>query len=81
MASTEDRLRALADANLEVDGQPVGQLLAPDKSFADLGVSSMDVCAFASVVAQEFGVSFTPEQCAQISSFGELIAYLDAQAA
>lgn len=81
MASTEDRLRALADANLEVDGQPVGQLLDPAKSFSDVGVSSMDIAAFARVVAQEFEISFTVEQCAEISSFGELISFLDAQAA
>ena len=50
MASTEERLRQLADENLEVDGQPIGKLLDPDKSLADLGVSSMDAVAFAKVL-------------------------------
>lgn len=81
MASTEDRLRALANDNLEVDGQPVGQLLELDKSFSDVGVSSMDIAAFARVVAGEFNISFTVEQCAEIQSFGALVAFVDSQAA
>ena len=80
MASTEERLRQLADENLEVDGQPVGKLLDPDKGFADLGVSSMDVVSFAKVIEQEFNVSLLPEKVGEISTIGDLIAYLEANA-
>ncbi len=78
MASTEERLRQLADENLEVDGQPIGKLLDPDKSLADLGVSSMDAVAFAKVLEQEFNVSLLPGQVGEIRNIGDLIAYLDA---
>ena len=81
MASIEERLRQLADENLEVDGQPIGKLLDPNKSLADLGVSSLDVVAFGKVVAQEFNVSFTPETVAEMRNIGDLIAYLEANAA
>ena len=80
MASTEERLRQLADENLEVDGQPIGKMLDPGKSFADLGVSSMDAVAFARVIEQEFNVSLIPEKAGEIQNFGELIAYLEANA-
>ncbi len=80
MASVEDRLRQLADENLEVDGQPIGKLLDPDKSIADLGVSSVDAVAFAKVLEQEFNVSLLPEKIGEISSIGDLIAYLEANA-
>lgn len=80
MASVEERLRQLADENLEVDGQPLGKLLDPDKGFADLGVSSMDVVSFAKVLEQEFNVSLLPGKVGEIQNFGELIAYLEANA-
>ena len=80
MASVEERVRQLADENLEVDGQPIGKLLDPDKSIADLGVSSVDAVAFAKVLEQEFNVSLLPEKIGEISSIGDLIAYLEANA-
>ena len=80
MASIEERLRQLADENLEVDGQPVGKLLDPDKGLADLGVSSMDAVSFAKVLEQEFGVSLLPGKAGEIQTIGELIAYLEANA-
>ena len=81
MASIEERLRQLADENLEVDGQPIGKLLDPSKSLGDLGVSSLDTVAFGKVIAQEFNVSFTPETVAEMRNIGDLIAYLEANAA
>ena len=80
MASVEERLRQLADENLEVDGQPVGKLLDPDKGLADLGVSSMDAVSFAKVLEQEFNVSLLPDKAGEIGTIGELIAYLEANA-
>ena len=80
MASIEDRLRQLADENLEVDGQPVGKLLDLNKGLADLGVSSMDAVSFAKVLEQEFNVSLLPEKAGGIPTIGDLIAYLEANA-
>lgn len=80
MASIEERLRELADENLEVDGQPVGKLLDPDKGLADLGVSSMDAVSFAKVLESEFNVSLLPDKAGEIQTVGELIAYLEANA-
>ena len=80
MASTEERLRQLADENLEVDGQPVGKLLDLDKGLADVGVSSMDAVSFAKVLEQEFNVSLLPDKAGEIKTIGDLIAYLEANA-
>ena len=77
MASIEDRLRQLADENLGAD---MGKLLDPDKNFSDLGVSSMDVVSFAKVLEQEFNVSLLPDKAGEIPTFGDLIAYLEANA-
>ena len=81
MASIEERLRQLADENLEVDGQPVGKEMDPSKSLFDLGLSSLDIVAFGKVIAQEFDVPLTPEKGAEMRSIGDLIAYLEANAA
>ena len=78
MASIEERLRQLADENLEVDGKPLN--LDPSKNLFDLGLSSVDIVAFGKVVAQEFKVPLTPEKGAKIKSFRDLIAYLEANA-
>ena len=80
MASIEERLRQLADENLEVDGQPVGKLLDLDKGFTDLGVSSLDAVSFAKVLEQEFNVSLLPDKAGDIRTIGDLIAYLEANA-
>lgn len=79
-SSIEERLRQLADENLEVDGQPIGKLLDPDKGLADLGVSSMDAVAFAKALEQEFNVSLLPSKVGEILTIGELIAHLEANA-
>ena len=81
MASIEERLRQLADANLEVDGQPIGHLMDPSKGLFDLGLSSLDIIAFGKVVAREFNVPpFTDEKGAEMKTIGDLIAYLEANA-
>ncbi len=79
MASIEERLRQLADENLEVDGKPLN--LDPSKNLFDLGLSSLDIIAFGKVVAREFNVPpFTDEKGAEIKSFRDLITYLEANA-
>ena len=38
----------------------------------------MDVVSFARVIQNEFGVSFTPENCTELQTISQLIEYLDA---
>ena len=66
MASTEDRIRKLVAENLEVDGKPLPEPVDFTTGLTDVGVSSMDIVAFAKVVGQDFEVTFTPEACASI---------------
>ena len=78
MASAEDRLRSLIAENLEVDGQPIA---LPDDlsiSLMEAGISSVDLVAFAKLVAQEFNVKFTLEDCGNVNSVRELVNRLDA---
>ncbi len=79
MASTADRIRKLVADNLEVDGKPLPEPLDFGTGLTELGVSSMDVVAFAKVVAEDFGVTFTPEACATIKTLDELVTCLDSQ--
>ena len=79
LATTEERLRKLVDANLEIEGRPTGRPLDLKSSLRDSGVSSADFVAFTRVVAEEFGVSFTPDECAKYQSLGALVEFLDSQ--
>ena len=81
MASTEDRVRKLIADNLEVDGKPVDSSLSLSSSLTDAGVSSMDVVSFARVIQDEFGIKFAVEQCSELQTLGQLIEFLDANAA
>ena len=81
MASTEDRVRELIAANLEVDGKPVDASIELSSSLTDAGVSSMDIVSFARVVQDEFGISFSPEDCTELQTIGQLVEYLNANAA
>ncbi len=77
MASTEARIRQLVADNLEVDGKPLSASLDLTTSLADAGVSSMDILSFGKVVAQEFNVSLTAEDCPSIENLQQLIDFLD----
>ena len=77
MATTEERLRKLVDDNLEIEGRSAGDPLHVDYSLRESGISSVDFVAFAKIVADEFGVSFSPEDCAKYSTVGELITLLE----
>ncbi len=76
MASTEERVRKLVSDNLEVD-------LPSDLnvSLGDLGVSSMDIVSFGRVVAKDFDISFTAEDCANVNTVQGLVEHIDGQAA
>lgn len=80
MSTTEERVRALVDANLDIEGRSAGQPLTMDLSIVDAGVSSTDVVAFWRVVCEEFGVDISAEDFAELLTPGDLIAHLDAQA-
>lgn len=81
MASTEDRLRKLVSENLEANGEPLPEPVDFDTSLSDAGVSSMDVVAFGKVVASEFNISLTAEDCARLNTLSALAAFIDQQAA
>lgn len=78
MASTEDRLRTLIAENLEVDGQPIALPDDLNISLMEAGISSVDLVAFAKLVAQEFDVKFSLEDCGEVKSVRELVDRLNA---
>ena len=77
MATTEERLRKLVDDNLEIEGRAQGTPLDLGSSLRNSGASSVDLVAFAKLVAAEFDADLTPEDCDNYSTVGELIAALD----
>lgn len=77
MSSTEDRVKTLINENLKVDGQSLNMPEDLNTPLADLGVSSLDIVAFGKVVAREFNVTITPEDCANIGSVRQLIEFID----
>ena len=78
MSSTEERVRALVDANLQIEGRTAGQPLA-NLNIVDAGVSSTDVVAFWRLVCEEFGIDIPAEEFAELLTSSDLIAYIDAQ--
>jgi acyl carrier protein len=78
MSSTEQRIRALVDANLQIEGRSEGQPMRLDLNIIDAGVSSADVVAFWRLVCEEFGLDIPAEEFAEPLTPGDLIAYLDA---
>lgn len=78
MSSTEERLRALVDANLEIEGRAQGQALSLDLSLSDAGVSSADLVAFWQLVCEEFSTDIPAEVFAELATPRDLIAHLDA---
>ena len=78
MPSTTERLQKLVVDNLEVDGKPISMPLDMNSSLVDIGVSSMDIVAFARVVQQEFNMKFEAAQCTELTSLNQLVESLDA---
>ncbi len=79
MPSTEDRIKTLISENLEVDGQPLALPEDLNTRLTDLGVSSLDVVAFGKVVAREFNVTLTPEDCVKVDTVRKLIEVIDSR--
>ena len=81
MASTADRLRKLVNDNIEVDGKALTLPDDLDVSLAESGVSSTDIVALAKLVADDFSVTITPEDCAGLDNLKKVVAFIDSQAA
>ncbi|MXW03554.1 MAG: acyl carrier protein [Gemmatimonadetes bacterium] len=80
MASTAVRIRKLIQDNLEVDGQPIALPDDLNISLTEAGVSSVDILAFAKLVAEEFNMEFSPQDCVDVKTVQELVSRLDAAA-
>ena len=73
MSTTEARLRALIDENLDLGHEPDFDL-----PFGESGVSSLDCVAFVKLVSKEFDVAIPPEDWMGIGSLRGLVARIDA---
>ncbi len=78
MASTGERLHALVSNNIEIDGKPADIPADLNVSLADLGVSSLDRVALAKLVAAEFSITFSLEDCTNIENLSQLVEFIDA---
>ncbi len=74
MSGTEDRLRTLITENLDLGRDPDF-----DRSFSDIGVSSVDAIAFFKLVNQEFDLGLVADECTQFNNLRELVSYIDAR--
>ena len=81
MPSTEDRVRELVDNNLEIEGRQKGTPLAPEFSLSEHGISSVEIVEFTKLVAAEFSISVTTEDCADLNSLGDLVSFINSKAA
>ncbi len=76
MATTEERVRQLISENLEVGGQPLALSGDLNTNLTDLGVSSLDLVAFAKLVSKEFNIDFTIEDCETVNTIQKLIDHI-----
>jgi len=79
MASTGDRLKSLIADNLEIDGQSIDVPEDLNISLLEAGVSSVDLVAFAKLVARDFNINFTLEHCTTLNSVKEVAEFIDSQ--
>ncbi len=77
MSSTEERIRAIVDQTLEIDGREAGQPLDLTRNVADAGVASSDIVAFWQMVNQEFGTDISAEEFADLLTPQDLINHLE----
>lgn len=74
MTNTEERLVRLVDEQLDLGRSP-----DLDSSFADSGVSSVDVVSFIKLVTQEFDVSIKAGDCEGVSTLRQLASFIDSR--
>ncbi len=79
MSSIEERIRALVDASLNIEGRAAGQPLRADVSIIETGVSSTDVVAFWRLVCEEFGMDIPADEFAELLTPTDLIAYIESR--
>lgn len=72
MASTEDRVRELANQHLNLGRAPNF-----DAGLGESDVSSVDAVAFVKKAGEAFGVEIPPEQVANFKTLRDLVRYLD----
>ncbi len=77
MASTEERIRAIVDQTVEIEGRDSGQPLDLTRNVAEVGVSSSDIVAFWQMVNQEFGTDISAEEFAELLTPQDLINHLE----
>ena len=81
MSSTAEKLRALVDENIEVDGKTLNIPDDMNISLAASGVSSMDLVALGKLIATEFDVTLTVEDCVALDNLTKVVAFIDGQSA
>lgn len=81
MASTAERIRALVGDNIEVDGKALDIPHDMNFSLAGAGVSSMDLVALGKLIASEFNITFTLDDCAALDNLTKVVAFVDSKAA
>lgn len=79
MASTAERIRTLVNENIEVDGQILDLPEDLNINLTESGVPSTDVVALTKLISQEFGVEFSPDQCAELNTLKKVVSYLDSK--
>lgn len=77
MSSTEERVRAIVDQTVEIEGREAGQPLDLTRNVAETGVSSSDIVAFWQMVNQEFGTDISAEEFAELLTPQDLINHLE----
>ncbi|MCY3634587.1 MAG: phosphopantetheine-binding protein [bacterium] len=77
MSSTEERIRAIVDQTVEIEGRDPGQPLDLSRNVAETGVSSSDIVAFWQMVNQEFGTDISAEEFAELLTPQDLINHLE----
>ena len=79
MPSVEERVRQLVDDNLQIEGRQSGAALDLNASLRDSGVNSMEFVEFGKLLAQEFNVSVSMDECADLDSIGALVSFLQSK--
>ncbi|MXW41904.1 MAG: acyl carrier protein [Acidimicrobiia bacterium] len=77
MSSTEERIRAIVDQTVEIEGREAGRPLDLTRSVAEAGVSSSDIVAFWQMVNQEFSTDISAEEFAELLTPQDLINHLE----
>ena len=77
MSSTEERIRAIVDQTVEIEGRDSGQPLDLSRNVGEVGVSSSDIVAFWQMVNEEFGTDISAEEFAELLTPQDLINHLE----